>query len=55
MYMYVYCVYAEQHSEQVVPRQQETLITDFENFCKETGTMSGEETTHESMFLAINA
>ena len=53
--MYVYCEYAEQLSEQVVPRQQETLIMDFENFCKESETMSGEETTHESMFLAINA
>ena len=48
--MYVYCEYAEQHSEQGVPRQQETLITDFENVC----IMSGEESTHESMFLAIN-
>ena len=32
-----------QNSEQVVPRQQETLITDFENFCEEAETMSVEE------------
>ena len=53
--MCVYCEYAEQISEQVVLRQQETLIADFENFCKEAETMSVEETTRENMFLAINA
>ena len=54
VYMYVYCEYAEQNSDHVVPRQKDTLIADFENSCKEAETMSGEETTHESMFLAIN-